>query len=257
MTKLEYLKQLEAGLRERMSEQEIYDIMRDYAEYFEEGKTEGKTEEEIITSLGSPSYVVSQILNEQDNPEMQAESDDIVGAAKEKFRRIKLRMEENKKYHQQKKQEKQNYQAKETYRGEYHKHHRPKKEKSNSGMSFLKVVVLIILWIFIIAPFLLSVFSAGAALVGCSVAGVCFLSVVSSFILPISNFMGIMGVLTILAAGITILLAAIMLLRFCIKKSLSSEEPAAQPVYETVEHHTQQSSHAEEEQKEEGDDQNA
>ncbi|MEG1994235.1 MAG: DUF1700 domain-containing protein, partial [Oscillospiraceae bacterium] len=64
MTKIEYLKQLEDELRYKISEQEMYDIMRDYAEYFEEGKKQGKTDKQIIEALGIPYVVAKQILGE-------------------------------------------------------------------------------------------------------------------------------------------------------------------------------------------------
>ena len=44
MTKLEYLKQLEDALKNRMSRKDIDDIIRDYAEYFAEGQRPGKSE---------------------------------------------------------------------------------------------------------------------------------------------------------------------------------------------------------------------
>lgn len=42
MTKLEYLKQLEDALKNRMSRKDIDDIIRDYAEYFAEGSAKEK-----------------------------------------------------------------------------------------------------------------------------------------------------------------------------------------------------------------------
>lgn len=38
MNKQEYLERLQACLKHKLSKEEIEDIMRDYAEYFEEGR---------------------------------------------------------------------------------------------------------------------------------------------------------------------------------------------------------------------------
>lgn len=42
MNKQEYLERLEACLKHKLSRDEIEDIMRDYAEYFEEGRRQSK-----------------------------------------------------------------------------------------------------------------------------------------------------------------------------------------------------------------------
>ncbi len=65
MTKLDYLSSLERYLKRQIPEEEIYEIMRDYAEYFEDGKNQGKTEDEISAGLGSPYEVAQQILTEE------------------------------------------------------------------------------------------------------------------------------------------------------------------------------------------------
>ncbi len=69
MTKLEYLSSLERYLKKQIPEEEIYEIMRDYAEYFEDGKNQGKTEEEIAISLGSPYEIAQQIVTEEKGAE--------------------------------------------------------------------------------------------------------------------------------------------------------------------------------------------
>lgn len=66
MNKLEYLKQLENALKGKISADELNDIIRDYAEYFEEGKKQGKTEDAISQKLGIPFEVAQQILNDED-----------------------------------------------------------------------------------------------------------------------------------------------------------------------------------------------
>lgn len=64
MTKLEYLKLLEADLQKRLSQYETDEIIRDYAEYFAEGASQGKTEEEMINNLGDPAVVAAQLIEE-------------------------------------------------------------------------------------------------------------------------------------------------------------------------------------------------
>lgn len=65
MNKLEYLNKLETILRrEHLSKTEIDDIIRDYAEFFEEGRRQGQSDGEICAKLGSPELVAQQILEE-------------------------------------------------------------------------------------------------------------------------------------------------------------------------------------------------
>lgn len=64
MTRLEYLEILEQKLKKSMSQKEVNDIVRDYAEYFEDGKSQGKGDEEIAAKLGYPEDVAKQILEE-------------------------------------------------------------------------------------------------------------------------------------------------------------------------------------------------
>ncbi len=66
MTRVEYIRQLEFSLSGKLSKKEISDILRDYTEYFEAGKAEGKSEEEIVRALGIPSVVAAQILSENE-----------------------------------------------------------------------------------------------------------------------------------------------------------------------------------------------
>lgn len=64
MTRLEYLKYLESHLKGRLSREEINEIMRDYGEYFTEGEKQGKTDWEIIITLGDPRETARQIIAE-------------------------------------------------------------------------------------------------------------------------------------------------------------------------------------------------
>ena len=64
MNKQEYLQSLEACLRHKLSREEIDDIMRDYAEYFEEGRRQSKQDSEISAKLGDPELVAHQLIEE-------------------------------------------------------------------------------------------------------------------------------------------------------------------------------------------------
>lgn len=64
MNKMEYLEQLEGCLKWKVSKAELDDIMRDYAEYFEEGRRQSKPDSEISAKLGDPEIVAQQIIEE-------------------------------------------------------------------------------------------------------------------------------------------------------------------------------------------------
>lgn len=65
MNKLEYLNQLETILKKQhMDKADIDDIIRDYAEFFEEGRRQGSSDAEICAKLGSPELIAQQILEE-------------------------------------------------------------------------------------------------------------------------------------------------------------------------------------------------
>lgn len=67
ITKNDYLDVLRDYLLKVYSEEESLDILRDYEEYFLNGKLDGKTEEEIILELGSPKKIVQEIREEEKN----------------------------------------------------------------------------------------------------------------------------------------------------------------------------------------------
>ena len=64
MNKQEYLETLESLLKHKLSREDIEDIMRDYAEYFEEGRRQSKTDSEIAAKLGNPEIVAQELLEE-------------------------------------------------------------------------------------------------------------------------------------------------------------------------------------------------
>lgn len=65
MNKLDYLNQLESILKKNhLPKEDVDDIIRDYAEFFEEGRRQGQSDGEICAKLGSPELVAEQILEE-------------------------------------------------------------------------------------------------------------------------------------------------------------------------------------------------
>lgn len=61
MTKKQYLNSLRNSLRFRLSSEELLDIMDDMEECFEAGIAEGKSEEDICKSLGSPKAAAAEL----------------------------------------------------------------------------------------------------------------------------------------------------------------------------------------------------
>jgi len=61
MNKEQFLRKVEAGIK-RLSEEEREDIIRDFEEHFQIGTQEGKSEEEISKSLGSPQQIAKELL---------------------------------------------------------------------------------------------------------------------------------------------------------------------------------------------------
>lgn len=64
MNKKEFLEILKDYLSKNFSENEVTDILRDYEEYFIDGEIEGKSDIEIISSLGSPKSIVRDLVGE-------------------------------------------------------------------------------------------------------------------------------------------------------------------------------------------------
>ena len=62
MRKEDFLEILKDYLKKDFSEDEVIDILRDYEEYFVDGAIEGKSEMEIISSLGSPKEIANELL---------------------------------------------------------------------------------------------------------------------------------------------------------------------------------------------------
>lgn len=65
MNKREFLNEIRAYLEKayiRLNPVEIEDIIRDYEEYFREGLAEGKSEKELVDSMGDPKSLVDEMV---------------------------------------------------------------------------------------------------------------------------------------------------------------------------------------------------
>ena len=63
MTKQEFLDELRASLEEQIPGTELAETLNYYREYMAEEEAQGKTEEEVTASLGSPRLIAHSILD--------------------------------------------------------------------------------------------------------------------------------------------------------------------------------------------------
>ncbi|WML46451.1 HAAS domain-containing protein [Neobacillus sp. PS3-40] len=76
MTKEQFLKQLDSSLN-RLSTAERQDILQDYKEHFDIGLESGKTEEQIASSLGSPTQIAKELLAEYHLEKVEAKANSV------------------------------------------------------------------------------------------------------------------------------------------------------------------------------------
>lgn len=72
MNKREFLEILKDYLSNHFSDDEVNDILRDYEEYFIDGEIEGKSDLQIIESLGSPKSIVRDLVGEMKESKLNA-----------------------------------------------------------------------------------------------------------------------------------------------------------------------------------------
>ncbi len=83
MTKESYLQALEGHLKKHMSKSEIEDILRDYEEYFDDGRRQNKTDIEISAKLGDPQIIAQQFIEEYGNNPKSEKLDQTLHTLKE------------------------------------------------------------------------------------------------------------------------------------------------------------------------------
>lgn len=64
MTKNEFLRELENSLRGQLPTEDISEIIADYSDVFDNGKREGKNENEVSDEIGSPANIARTILED-------------------------------------------------------------------------------------------------------------------------------------------------------------------------------------------------
>lgn len=75
MTENQYVKELE-GLLRRLPSEERQDIVQDIREYFVDGREDGKSDDEITGSLGSPISIANELLASYPEPSKEVHTDD-------------------------------------------------------------------------------------------------------------------------------------------------------------------------------------
>ena len=64
MNRVEFIRELREALTDRLPAEQVEDILYDYAEHFDAGMRDGKTEDEVSQELGSPARVARELLSE-------------------------------------------------------------------------------------------------------------------------------------------------------------------------------------------------
>ena len=72
LNKREFLEILKDYLSNHFSYDEVNDILRDYEEYFIDGEIEGKSDIQIIESLGSPKSIVRDLVDEMNSSKINS-----------------------------------------------------------------------------------------------------------------------------------------------------------------------------------------
>lgn len=69
MTKNEFLRELENSLKGLFSQEDINEVISDYNDIFDNGRIEGKSEDDISNEIGSPANISRTILDDINNSE--------------------------------------------------------------------------------------------------------------------------------------------------------------------------------------------
>ena len=74
MTKYDFMNELNAHLKGKISTQELNDLMNYYQEYIDTQIRKGKTEEEVLEELGSPRLLAKSIVQTKGVNDMEQDS---------------------------------------------------------------------------------------------------------------------------------------------------------------------------------------
>ncbi|HFL2482283.1 TPA: DUF1700 domain-containing protein [Clostridioides difficile] len=92
LNKTEFLEILKDYLKKDFSESEVNDILRDYEEYFVDGLIEGKSDMEIIASLGSPKSIAKELILQTKEKNIEEEKIINTDVLNDKFSKFKSDM---------------------------------------------------------------------------------------------------------------------------------------------------------------------
>lgn len=66
MKQTEYLRELKENLEGKLAPETVKDILSDYESFFQSGREDGKSDDEISAELGSPAFLAKSLFEEQD-----------------------------------------------------------------------------------------------------------------------------------------------------------------------------------------------
>ncbi|MGG0658486.1 DUF4097 family beta strand repeat-containing protein [Rummeliibacillus pycnus] len=92
MTEQQYLIQLEVALQ-KLNPKERNDILRDFKDYFENGRKEGKSNDEIISSFGSAEEIAEELLKAYSEDEFVT-NNEIVPVDSEQFQQVNIKVKD-------------------------------------------------------------------------------------------------------------------------------------------------------------------
>lgn len=212
MNRKDFLEILRDYLKGTFNEMEINDILRDYEEFFLNGELEGKSDEEIIKTLGSPKFIARELIDEMKGPGNVGVNNN--GEFKEKLNKGAKKVWVGVKSTSKKAGEK----SKEFLDSSSIVH-------GNMSGTLIKVIMVILTCILIVPSFfvVISMFAGGVTLVGASLAN--FLGfVVSALFLGININLGLFGLFLCLTwLGFNILFWLLYCLIFKVLKHLTVE----------------------------------
>ncbi|HGM3505861.1 TPA: DUF1700 domain-containing protein [Clostridioides difficile] len=181
LNKTEFLEILKDYLKKDFSESEVNDILRDYEEYFVDGLIEGKSDMEIIASLGSPKSIAKELILQTKEKNIEEEKIINTDVLNDKFSKFKSDMKKG--YSVLKDEAKEKYnKSKENINDKL----TPSIEEGVGGLSRQVIkVLLVVLSLFLIVPafaFICAVISVAIGLVCTLIAFVISIPFVIKFI---------------------------------------------------------------------------
>lgn len=219
LNKTEFLEILKDYLKKDFSESEVNDILRDYEEYFVDGIIEGKSDMEIIASLGSPKSIARELIlqtKEKDTEEEKIINTDVLN---DKFSKFKSDMKKGYSILKDEAKEKYN-KSKENINDKL----TPSIEESVGGLSRQVIkALLVVLSLFLIIPafaFICAVISVAIGLVCTLIAFVISIPFVIKFITMVPDVTMFCIFATIGFVGLEILAWQILLFVIKLGKQL-------------------------------------